>query len=307
MQQASDKKILTSNRIRKTPGEKIFFVLNTLLMIFVCFVTVYPFINTLAISFNEGPDAMKGGIYFLPRAFTLKNYAEVFADETILRAYAVTLARTGIGVVVSLLITGMMAYGLSKPNLLFRRTYMMLCVIGMIFNAGLIPTYMLYRDTGLQNNFAVYILPYAVSIWNMILMKTFFESLPAELEQSAMIDGANTFQVFFRITIPISMPIIATICIFNGVFQWNSWFDAYMFMTRRPELHPIQTYLYKVIALSQATSTNAADSQLLERLKVNVTTIRAATVIITVVPIVCIYAMFQKYFIQGIMVGSLKG
>lgn len=303
----SHKRIKINSTIRKTPGEKIFKTLNIIFMICVCFLTIYPFINTLAISFNEGPDSMKGGIYFFPRLFTLKNYAQVLADETILRAYVVTIARTVIGVAVSIIVTGMMAYGLSKPDLLFRKTYMQLCVIGMIFSAGLIPTYMLYRDVGLLNNFAVYILPSAVSIWNMILMKTFFERLPPELEQSAMIDGASTLQIFFRITIPISMPIIATICIFNGVWQWNSWFDAYMFMSRKPEMHPIQTYLYKVIALSQATSSNAANAQLLERLKVNVTTIRAATVIITVLPIVSIYSMFQKHFIHGIMVGSLKG
>jgi putative aldouronate transport system permease protein len=297
----------SKNKIGNSYSKKVFTVVNSIFMIFVCFITIYPFINTLAISFNEGPDALRGGIYFFPRAFTLQNYGEVFADETIIRAYMVTIARTVTGVIFSLIVTGMMGYGLSKPYLMFRKLYMLLCVIGMIFNAGLIPTYMLYKDVRLQNNFLVYILPNAVNIWNMILMKTFFESLPAELEQSAMIDGANTFQIFFRITIPISMPIIATICIFNGVFQWNSWFDAYMFMTRKPELHPIQTYLYKVIALSQATSSNAAQAQLLERMKVNVTTVRAATVTITVLPIVFIYSLFQKHFIHGIMVGSLKG
>ena len=146
-----------------------------------------------------------------------------------------------------------------------------------------------------------------MSGYYMLMFLAGLQTIPETLYEASEVDGATRRQQFFRITIPISMPIIATICIFNGVFQWNSWFDAYMFMTRRPELHPIQTYLYKVIALSQATSTNAADAQLLERLKVNVTTIRAATVIITVLPIVCIYSMFQKHFIHGIMVGSLKG
>ncbi len=184
---------------------------------------------------------------------------------------------------------------------------MIICVVGMIFNPGLIPVYMLYRDVGLQNNFMVYILPYATNIWFMILMKTFFQQLPAELEESGSIDGAGTLSVFLRIIIPISMPIIATICIFNGVFHWNQWFDAYIFVSRRTDLHPIQTYLYKVIALSQATASSAAESQLLDRLRVNVTTIRAATVIITVLPIISIYAIFQKHFIKGVMVGSLKG
>jgi len=306
MQQIDKRKSLGKSKIIKTPGERIFNFFNIMLMLFVCFITIYPFINTCAISFNEGPDALKGGIYFFPRKFTLKNYKEIFADETIIRAYAITISRTVIGVIVSVLITGMFAYGLSKPNIVFKKFYLMVCVIGMIFNAGLIPTYMLYKDVGLLNSYAVYILPYAVSIWNMIIMKTFFENLPAELEQSAMVDGASTFQVFFMITIPISMQIIATMCIFNGVAQWNSWFDAYMFNTRRPELQPVQTYLYKVIALSQAQTNSAAEAELLERRKVNVVTIRAATVMVTVVPITFIYAIFQKHFTQGIMIGSLK-
>lgn len=295
------------NRIKKTLGERVFTAANNTFMVLVCVLTIYPFLNTLALSFNEGPDALKGGIYFIPRVFTWQNYENIFSDNTILLAYGITVARTLLGVLLSLIVTGMMGYGLSKPYLLFRKGYMLLCAFAMIFHAGLIPVYMLYKDVGLLNSFLVYILPSAISIWNMILMKTFFERLPAELEQSAMIDGANTMQVFVLIIIPISMPIIATICIFNGVFQWNAWFDAYMFNTRRPELHPIQTYLYKVIALSQANANSAVEAELLTRLKVNVTTLRAATVIITIVPILFIYSIFQKYFIQGTMVGSLKG
>ena len=188
-----------------------------------------------------------------------------------------------------------------------RKFYMILCTIGMIFNAGLIPTYILYRDVKLLNNFMVYILPSAVNIWNMILMKNFFEQLPPDLEESAQIDGAGTLRTIVSIVIPISMPIIATISIFSAVGQWNSWYDAYIYCTTNADLHPIQTHLYKVIALSTATADNAADSQLLERLKVNVTTVRAATVTVTILPIIFIYCLFQKHFIKGVMVGSLKG
>jgi putative aldouronate transport system permease protein len=299
--------IASTNRIRQSPGERIFNTFNVIFMILVCIMTLYPFINTLAISFNEGPDALKGGIYFLPRVFTFRNYHDIFTENTIVRAYGITVARTVLGVALSLIVTGMMSYGLSKKKLLFRRSYMLICAFAMIFNPGLIPIYMLYKDVSLLNNFLVYILPSAVSIWNMILMKTFFERLPEEIEQSAMIDGCNSVQVFFKIVVPVSMPIIATICIFNGVAQWNSWFDAYMFCARRPEIQPIQTFLYKVIALSQASSANQIDLEMLERLKTNVVTIRAATVIITVIPILFIYSLFQKHFIQGAMLGSLKG
>ncbi len=295
------------SQIRRTRPEAIAHWIIVLFMTIFCISTLYPFINTLAFSFNEGPDALRGGIYFLPRKFSLMNYERVFSDPTIVRAYAITIARTVIGVISAVFFTGVMAYGLSKPNLMFRRFYSMLCVIAMIFNPGLIPVYIFYRDVHLQNNFLVYILPNCINIWNMILMKTFFSQIPAELEESAEIDGASTFKIFLSIVVPVSMPVIATISIFNGVFQWNAWFDAYMFCARRTELHPIQTYLYKVIALSTATGTTAAESQLLERLKVNVVTIRAATVIITVIPIVFIYSIFQKHFIKGVMVGSLKG
>jgi putative aldouronate transport system permease protein len=299
--------ITSKNKIKRTPGERAFMIINVSFMVLVCVMTIYPFLNTLAVSFNEGPDALKGGIYLLPRKFTLRNFTDIFSSNTILQAYGITVARTVVGVIISLLVTGMMGYGLSKKKLLFRKTYMLICAFAMIFNPGLIPVYMLYKDVGLLNNFLVYVLPSAVSIWNMILMKTFFERLPEELEHSAMIDGCNSVQVFFKIIIPVSMPIIATICIFNGVAQWNSWFDAYMFCTRRPEIHPIQTLLYKIIALSQSSSDNQIELQLLERLKTNVMTIRAATVVVTVIPILFIYSIFQKHFIQGAMMGSLKG
>ena len=296
-----------SRKVQRPASERVMMVVITIFMVLFCFCTLYPFINTLAISFNEGPDTLKGGIYFVPRIFTFQNYEEIFSDSSILSAYTITILRTVIGTVFTLIFTGLLAYGLSKKYLRGRKFYMVLCTFAMIFNAGLIPTYMLYRDAKLINNFWVYILPAAVNIWDMILMKNFFQQLPEEVEESAEIDGAGTMRIFFSIVIPISMPIIATIAIFSAVGQWNSWYDAYIFCTTRTDLHPIQTYLYKVIALSQATSSNAAESQLLARLKTNVTTIRAATVVITILPIIFIYCLFQKHFIKGVMVGSLKG
>ena len=293
--------------IRRSTGETVFMVFNSLFMIFFCFITIYPFINTLAVSFNDGSDALRGGIYFLPRQLTTLNYATVFKDNEILRAYGVTISRTIIGVVTTLTVTGLLAYGLSKKHLVGRKVYVFICLVAMIFSAGLIPTYMLYKDVKLLNSFLVYILPHAVNIFNMILMKNFFEQLPMEIEESAMIDGAGTFRILLSVVLPVSMPIVATICIFTGVFQWNEWFDAYMFVPRRMEIHPVQTYLYKVIALSMSATQDAAEAQLLERLKTNVITIRAATVIITTIPIVFIYSLFQKHFVKGVMVGAVKG
>ena len=291
----------------KTPGEKAFFIFNSVLMFIICFITIYPFINTMALSFSEGTDAMRGGIYFYPRKATIQNYTTVFNDNEILRGYMITISRTALGIITSLICTGCLAYGLSKKYLIGRKFYITVCVISMIFNAGLIPTYMLYKDIGLLNNFLVYILPSAVSTFNMILMKNYFEHLPVELEESAMIDGASTLKILWKVIMPLAMPIIATISIFTGVGQWNSWFDAYMFVPKRTDLHPLQTYLYRVISLSQISTENPMEMQLLERLRTNVTTIRAATVMITTIPIIFIYSLFQKHFIKGAMVGALKG
>ncbi len=297
---------MRGNSIRKSTGEKTFEFFNACFMVLVCFVTVYPFINTLAISFNEGMDALRGRIYFFPRKFTLQNYETVFSEKEIINGYFITVSRTILGIISTVFFTGILAYGLSKKNLVGRSIYLKLCVVGMIFNAGLIPTYMLYKELGLLNNFLVYIIPSCVNIWYMILMKTYFEQLPQEIEESAMLDGCSTMKIFLRIVIPMSAPIIATICIFTGVYHWNSWFDAYVFIHDN-KLHPIQAYLYRAITLAQTATQDPSQAQLLERIKINVVTVQAATVIITTVPIVFIYSLFQKHFIKGVMIGALKG
>jgi putative aldouronate transport system permease protein len=276
-------------------------------MCIICFITIYPFINTLALSFSDGLDANRGQIYFLPRVWSIRNYEQVFKDRDIVNGYIITIARTVTGTVLTLFLTGIFAYALSKKRLVGRKIYIGICIFCMIFNAGLVPTYMLYRDFHLLNNFLVYILPSAVSTWYMLLMKTFFEQLPPDLEESAMLDGASNLRIFLQIVVPISMPIVSTICIFSAVYQWNAWYDAYMFVTRRNDLQPVQTYLYRVVAIATMQAQSAAESQLLERLRVNVVTLRSATVMITTLPIIFIYAIFQKHFIKGVMIGALKG
>lgn len=280
--------------------------INASLMLFICFITIYPFINTLAISFNDGMDANRGGIYFWPREFSLRSYDIIFEDNTILQALLVTVNRTVLGTVATVVCTAIFSYGLSKKLLLGRKFFLFVCVIGLMFNGGLIPTYILYKDLGLLDTFAVYIIPNLIHIWYMILMKTFFEQLPAELEEAAKMDGCGTWRMLGSIVFPLSMPIIATICIFVGVDQWNAWFDAYVF-TYNEKLQPIQTYLFKIIALNQSPVQDAAASQLLERARATGRTIGAAAVIITTVPIALIYFMFQKHFTKGIMIGALKG
>ncbi|ANE45534.1 ABC transporter permease [Paenibacillus swuensis] len=284
----------------------LFNSLNITLMVMICVVTIYPFLNTLAISLNDGADANRGGIYLWPRLFSTQSYEVIFKDDKIIQALIVTVSRTALGILTTVFCTAIFAYGLSKKMLIGRKYYLLICVIGLIFNGGLIPTYLLYKDLHLLDTFAVYIIPGLINIWYMLLMKTFFEQIPAELEEAAKIDGCGTWRLLFTIIFPLSMPIIASICIFVGVDQWNSWFDAYVF-TYNENLQPIQTYLFKIIALNQTPAQDAMASQMLERARTTGRTLSAAAVIVTTLPIMFIYFLFQKHFTKGVMVGALKG
>lgn len=301
---------------RRTAGDWIFDIANITIMLIIVFITLYPFINSIAISLNDADDTTRGGITFFPRVFTTRNYELIFKNPRIYNAYMITIGRTVIGTVLGLLFTSMLAFGMAHQNLQGRRFYTILCLIPMYFGGGLIPYYFLVRALGLMNSFWVYIVPSLVGIWNMILMRTYFQGIPIALEESARIDGANYFTVFFKIILPISMPIIATIALFIGVGQWNSWFDANMFITKQ-ELKPMQTVLLQIISeakFAEQLSKSAAGtgvsvdaSNIGKNIKVNVRSITMATMIVTIIPIIMVYPFLQRYFIQGVMIGSLKG
>ncbi|AUS98371.1 ABC transporter permease [Clostridium thermosuccinogenes] len=299
---------------RKTFGDRLFDTINILIMVIIVLATLYPFINSAAISLNDANDTTKGGITFYPRVFTLRNYELIFTNPKVYNAYLITIARTVIGTISALLFTSMLAFGMAHRNLKGRRFYTILCIIPMYFGGGLIPYYFLIKGLGMMNSFWVYIIPSLVGIWNMILMRTYFMGIPSSLEESARIDGANYFTVFFRIIFPVSMPIVATIALFIGVGQWNAWFDASMFITKQ-ELKPMQTVLLSIISeakfaqqLAQTTAGAAADaSNIGKGVQVNVRSITMATMIVTILPIIMVYPFLQRYFVKGIMIGSLKG
>jgi putative aldouronate transport system permease protein len=293
----------------------LFDILVVILMILVLLVTLYPFVNSLAISLNDADDTVRGGITFFPRVPTTRNYELVFTNDKIYTAYLVTIARTVIGTLGGLLLTSLFAFGMAHRNLKGRQFYTVLCIIPMYFGGGLVPFYFLLRSMGLMNSFWVYIIPNLVNIWNMILMRSYFQGIPSDLEESARIDGANYITVFFRIILPISTPIVATIALFVGVFHWNSWYDAAMYVTKQ-ELKPMQSVLMNIIneakfaeQLAQAANQGGGVdlSNVAKGKKVNVRSITMATMIVTVVPIILVYPFLQRYFIKGIMVGSLKG
>jgi len=300
---------------KKTTGDIILTAVIYSTMALMLVVTLYPFLNSLAISFNHADDTTRGGITFYPRVFTFRNYQTIFTNEKIYRAYVITVLRTIIGVATGLLFTSVLAFGLAHKQLMGRRFYTLFCLIPMYFGGGLIPTYLLIRQLGLLNNFWVYIIPNLVNLWNMILMRSYFQNIPEALEESARIDGARFYTVFMKIIFPISTPIIATICLYIGVFHWNSWFDAAYYVIKRTELKPMQSVLMQIISEAAYAERIAAsaggavvDMGNIGRGKmVNVRSITMATMIVTILPIVMVYPFIQRYFIKGIMIGSIKG
>lgn len=298
---------------KKSVGDYVVLTLMVVIMVVVFVATLYPFLNSLAISLNYADDTILGGITIFPRKFTLDNYKNIFNNPTIWRAYGITFARTIIGTVGGLLITGSLSFALSRKNLVGRKLYTMLCLIPMYFSGGLIPSYFLIKTLGLTNNFLVYILPALMNVWNMILMRSYFQSVPEALEESARIDGANYFTIFFKIYWPVSTPIIATIALYFGVAQWNDWYTTYVYVTDE-NLRPMTSVLLTIIneaSFAERMAAQGVDASVIGQASagraVNVRSITMATMITSIVPIVVIYPFLQRYFIKGIMIGSIKG
>lgn len=297
--------------MKRTVGEKIFDHLNTVCMILFGIVTIYPFIYILAISLNDGGDAMRGGIYFYPRVFSLDSYKLIFSDPELYSAATVSILRTIIGTVSALVCTTMVAYAFTKKDQIPGGKLMYLIfIITMFINGGLIPTYMLYRWIGIYDTFAVYVLPGLVGAFYMVIMRTFFMQIPKEMQESAVIDGANDFQIYLRIIIPLSAPILATIGLFVAVKHWNSWYDTLFFTSGRKGLITLQYKLMEIINRAEASQLMSDMEKKLRRYAGNTVTtesVKMAITIVSTVPILCVYPFLQKYFVKGIMIGAIKG
>jgi putative aldouronate transport system permease protein len=293
-------------RNRRTTSEYIFDNINILIMLFICAITIYPIWYVIVNSLNDGVDAMKGGIYWWPREFSIENYKAVFSTPGIVTSFGVTIAKTVIGTITHVFFTAMVAYAISRRDLYGRNFYMLVGVITMFFSGGLIPYFLLIRDLGLFDNFLVYIIPTMFNFFHLIIFVSFFRELPTSLEEAAKIDGANDFMIFIKVILPLSMPVIATIALFQGVYQWNDYFAGVIFVNN-PDLQPIQTYLYKVVAESSSNQmmTNAAGS--IATKTVTSQSIKLATMVVTTLPIMLVYPFLQKYFVKGMLIGSVKG
>ena len=298
---------------KKVLSDYVIIIVMWVLMVTVFVTTLYPFLNSLAISLNNADNTILGGITIYPRVPTLANYRQVFTNPMIWKAYGITFARTFVGAAAGLVITGALAFGLSRKNLAGRKFYTFFCLIPMYFGGGLIPTYFLIRNMGLTNTFWVYIIPNLVNIWNMILMRSYFQSVPDALEESARIDGANYITIFFKIYWPVSTPIIATIALYFGVFHWNDWFMPNIYVTHQ-DLKPMTSVLLSIVSeasfaekMAQAGANAAAIGNAAKGKETNVRSITMATMITSILPIVIIYPFLQRFFLKGIMIGSIKG
>ncbi|WP_336772089.1 carbohydrate ABC transporter permease [Paenibacillus sp. MMO-58] len=289
----------------RTTAERLFDWGNIALMLVICFLTIYPIWYVIVNSFNEGQDAMRGGIYWLPRVFSLDNYKTVFQNKGLMTAMGITVAKTVVGTALHVFFTAMVAYAFSRKELVGRTLYMYIGTVTLFFSGGLIPYYLLIRDLGLLDSFWVYIFPAMFSFFDLIIFLAFFREMPEGLEEAARIDGANDFKIFYRIIIPCSMPVIATISLFHGVYQWNDYFTAVIF-TNNPDLQPIQTFLYRIVALSGSNQIASMVPDNVVR-KVTSQSVKLATMVVATLPIVIVYPFLQKYFVKGFMIGSIKG
>lgn len=292
---------------RRTTGDIIFDTINLIIMILFTIVTLYPLLNTVAVSLNDGTDALRGGIHLLPRMFTWDNYKAVLRKELMPRAALISVLRTVIGTVSSTFVTALLAYVISRKNFVLKKQLSLLYVVTMYVSGGLIPVFLVYKSLGLTNSFWVYILPGMVSAFNMLVIRTYMNGLPESLSESAEIDGAGHLTIFIKIIFPLCMPVIATVALFTAVGQWNSWFDAMLYNRMSDDLTTLQYELMKLLS-AVTTSGKGQTAQSMEHASgmVTPTSVRAAATVITSLPIICLYPFLQKYFVAGLTIGGVK-
>ncbi|MBR2566761.1 MAG: carbohydrate ABC transporter permease [Paenibacillus sp.] len=304
-------KAKSSRSRNNSTGDRAFDAINITFMICLMIVTIYPFINMIAVSLNDANDAIRGGIYLWPREWTLDNYKYIFGESDIYHATLISALRTIVGTVVSVFCTAMLAYTLSRQEFVLRKFVTMFFVFTMYFSGGLIPGYLLIRDLGLIGSFWVYIIPGVIGVFNMIVIRSFIEGLPEGILESARIDGAGEFTTFIRVVLPLTIPAMATVSLFVAVGQWNSWFDVFLYNSSNRELSTLQYELMKILQTSTTAATSSASDvyQSAENsgIAVTPTSIRATMTIIASVPILMVYPFLQKYFVQGMTIGGVKG
>lgn len=293
---------------RKPTTEDIIFVTFLVIFLFAfTLVTLYPIINTVAVSFSNGLIATQGKVHLLPKMFTFENYQKVFSKDNILRGFFVTILRTVVGTIFSLVANSFLAFIISRKKYLFRNSFSLFWVITMYLNGGLIPGILLVRLLGLMSTFWVYVIPGMISAFFVMVLRTYMEGLPEELEESAMLDGAGYIRIFFSIITPLCLPVYATVALFQAVYQWNAWFDAMLYNKTQKKWTTLQYELQKLLSsvMNQGGGVTTGNAQTASQ--VTPISMRAAASVVTIVPIIMIYPFLQRYFVTGLTIGGVKG
>lgn len=291
---------------RSSKSDVVLDICKFLFLLFVTFVTIYPFWNILVVSLNDAKDALRGEIYFWPRKFSLASYAEILRNQEFIGSIKVTVARTVIGTPLAVLVTSMAAYVISRRNLVGRKPLSLFFIFTMYFGGGIVPYYMVIKNLGLIDNFLVFVIPGAMGVYNMILIRSFIDTLPEDLFESARLDGATDFTIYFKIILPLAKPILMTVALFVAVGQWNSWFDAFLY-TSKQSLKPMQAILVEILNQYQTGGSNSAKmSAAASGQELTPDSIRMAATIVSTIPIIMVYPFIQKYFVKGMMLGAVK-
>lgn len=288
--------------LKKSKSYIIFQIVNTILMALIVCVMLYPFLYLLAKSFSSEAAIYAGKVFIFPVEFTTETYRVLLKQRDFFISYKNTIIYTLIGTALSLFLSCMLAYPLSKNKLIIRKFITPMIIFTMFFAGGMIPNFVLINKLGLRNSMWAVILPTAINVYYVLVMRSFFVSLPEELEEAAAVDGLNTYGIFFRIILPLSKPILATMLLFYAVDTWNSWFPAFLYLDNK-EAWPVTLFLRQIVEGAAAGAVEAGSD---EASKIGAT-VRSAAMILTALPIISIYPFVQKYFVQGMMMGSVKG
>ena len=299
-------KAAANRKRKKSTADRVLDAVIVLVMVVVVFLCLYPFFLAVVMSFNEGIDALKGGIYIWPRKFTLENYASLFKDAQWGRAFVVTLARTVIGTVMTVMFTMFVSYGLSHQELVFRKFYFGFFIFAMYFSGGVIPYYILLRSLHLLNKFAVYVVPGCLSLFYILVATSFFQGIPKEISESAKLDGATELKIYWKLILPLSKPIMATIAIFTSVGHWNSWYESAFFATANKGIRTMAYLMTAIINQSQGSSAANDAAAAAGVMTTTTLSVQLAAMVVAVFPILCVYPFFQRYFVTGLTVGAVK-
>lgn len=289
--------------MKPSRSHRVFQGVNGVILTLVVVVTLYPFVNIIARSFSNERQIRAGQVTLWPKGFNLTTYRIVFHDSAFWRSYGNTVFYTVVSTAVAMVLTTCYAYVLSKKHLKGRNFLVGVAVFTMFFTGGLIPNYVLVTSLGMKNSVWALAVPNAISVFNLLVMKAFFESLPSELEEAAQIDGLSTYGILLRVVLPLSKAVVATMVLFYSVSFWNSWFGAFLYMDRT-ELMPVTVYLRNIIAGATGGTNAGAATDQLSQVAAN---IQAVTIVLTSLPILCVYPFVQRYFVSGVMLGAVKG